>query len=55
MWALVFAVMVPAHIVAGAIDTHRSNLIFNWAIPALLIMWAAKRTATLSTEAGAEA
>jgi hypothetical protein len=55
MWALVFATMVPAHVIAGAIDTHRANLIFNWAIPVVLIMWAAKRTAAASNDAGEEA
>jgi len=52
MWGMVFVLMVPAHIVAGAIDTHRANLIFNWAIPVVLIMWAAKRTAAVSDAAG---
>jgi hypothetical protein len=55
MWAVVFAAMVPAHVIAGAIDTHRANLIFNWAIPVALIMWAAKRTAATSHDAGEEA
>jgi hypothetical protein len=55
MWALVFAAMVPAHVIAGAIDTHRANLIFNWAIPVALIMWAAKRTAAASNDAAEEA
>ncbi len=55
MWAVVFAAMVPAHVIAGAIDTHRANLIFNWAIPVVLIMWAAKRTAAASNDAGEEA
>ncbi|MBV9195332.1 MAG: hypothetical protein JO168_14400 [Solirubrobacterales bacterium] len=55
MWALVFAVMVPTHVIAGAIDTHRANLIFNWAIPIVLIVWAAKRTAKVSAAAGREA
>ena len=51
MWGLVFAVMVPAHVIAGALDTHRANLIFNWAIPIALVMWAAKRTARVSDSA----
>ncbi len=54
LWATVFAAMVPAHVIAGAIDTHRANLIFNWAIPVVLIMWAAKRTAAASNDAGEE-
>jgi hypothetical protein len=52
-WAVVFAAMVPAHVIAGAIDTHRANLIFNWAIPIVLVLWAAKRTARVTD--GAEA
>lgn len=44
MWALVFAAMVPFHIIAGVIDTQRGNLIFNWAIPILLVMWGIKRS-----------
>ena len=51
MWGLVFAVMVPAHVIAGALDTHRANLIFNWAIPIVLVIWAAKRTARVSDNA----
>ena len=48
MWASVFTAMVPAHIIAGALDTRRANTIFNWVIPIVLIVWAAKRTAAVS-------
>ena len=48
MWALVFCLMVPSHVIAGAINTRPANLIFNWAIPIILIMWAAKRTGAVS-------
>jgi hypothetical protein len=51
MWGLVFAAMIPAHVIAGALDTHRANLIFNWAIPIALVIWAAKQTARLSDSA----
>jgi hypothetical protein len=51
MWGLVFAVMVPAHVIAGELDTHRAHLIFNWAIPIVLVIWAAKRTARVSDSA----
>lgn len=54
MWACVFTAMVPAHIVAGAIDTRRANTIFNWAIPIILVVWAAKRTAAVSDGEQAE-
>jgi hypothetical protein len=53
MWGLVFAAMVPAHVIAGAIDTHRANLIFNWAIPIVLVTWAAKRSNRVSDSAEA--
>jgi hypothetical protein len=39
---LALALMVPARVIAGAIDTHRANLIFNWAIPVALVLWAVK-------------
>ncbi len=41
-WAVVFAVMACSHVVAGAIDTHRAETIFNWVIPILLIVWMVK-------------
>ena len=53
MWGLVFAAMVPAHVIAGALDTHRANLIFNWAIPIVLVIWAAKHTTRVSDSAEA--
>jgi hypothetical protein len=53
MWGLVFAAMVPAHVIAGAIDTHRANLIFNWVVPIVLVSWAVKRTNLASDSAEA--
>jgi hypothetical protein len=44
MWACVFAAMVPFHAIAGAIDTTRGNIIFNWAIPLAPVLWAIKRS-----------
>ncbi len=52
MWAGVFVVMIPSHIVAGLINTHRANLIFNWLIPVGLIVLAAKRTEAAGNESG---
>ncbi len=52
MWACVFLVMIPSHIVAGVINTHRANLIFNWLIPVGLIVLAAKRTEAAGGESG---
>ncbi|MDA0181617.1 hypothetical protein OJ997_15030 [Solirubrobacter phytolaccae] len=48
MWGGVFAAMVPLHIIAGSIDTQRSNLIFNWALPVALVIWASKRTSAMA-------
>lgn len=48
MWALVFTAMVPVHLIAGALNTRQANLIFNWAIPAVIVFWAAKRTSAIS-------
>jgi hypothetical protein len=52
LWALVFVAMIPSHLVAGAIDTRRTNILFNWVVPVLLVVWAAKRTAQLSAVGG---
>lgn len=52
MWAWVFVTMIPSHLVAGVIDTRRANTIFNWVVPIVLIVWAAKRTTALSTGEG---
>jgi hypothetical protein len=48
MWGCVFLVMMGSHVIAGAIDTRRGNTIFNWVVPIILIIWAAKRTGELS-------
>ena len=55
MWALVFIAMVPAHLIAGALETHQANLVFNWAMPIILIIWAAKRTSAISAPEPREA
>ena len=51
MWALVFTLMVPLHVAAGAIDTAEGNALLNWALPIALIVWAAKRTAAVADDA----
>jgi hypothetical protein len=48
MWGVVFLLMIPSHIIAGAIDTRRAFTIFNWVIPIVLIVFAVKWTARLS-------
>jgi uncharacterized membrane protein len=50
-WALVFALMACSHIVAGAIDTHRAETIFNWVIPIALIVIVVKYMARARGEA----
>jgi hypothetical protein len=50
MWGAIFAAMVPCHIAAGSIDTTRSNLIFNWVLPVMLVLWGIKRSGAASTE-----
>lgn len=52
MWSWVFVAMIPSHLIAGAIDTHRANTIFNWVVPVVLIVWAAKRTQAVSAGEG---
>jgi hypothetical protein len=42
--------MVPCHIIAGTVDTTRGNLIFNWLLPGLFVMWGIKRSAAVSAE-----
>jgi hypothetical protein len=50
MWSWVFLAMVPSHLIAATIDTHRANTIFNWVVPVVLIVWAAKRTSALTSD-----
>jgi hypothetical protein len=50
-WALVFTAMVPSHLIAATLDTHRANTVFNWVVPIALIFWAAKRTERVSAAA----
>jgi hypothetical protein len=47
--------MVPSHIAAGAIDTHRAATFFNWVIPIGLVVLAIKLTARLTDDADTEA
>jgi hypothetical protein len=47
-WGCVFLAMMVSHVIAGAIDTRRGNTIFNWVVPIILIVWAAKRTSEVS-------
>jgi hypothetical protein len=51
MWGLVFTLMVPSHILAGAIDTQHANLFLNWVVPVVLVVWAVKRTDAITSGA----
>jgi hypothetical protein len=53
MWGAIFAAMVPCHLVAGSLDTSRSNLIFNWVLPIMLVLWGVKRSSAVIAEAPA--
>jgi hypothetical protein len=55
LWAGVIAVMAVCHLIAGALAAtsgiagrHPGNILLNWVIPILLILWAVKRTETLA-------
>lgn len=48
MWGWVFVAMVPSHLIAASIGTPRANTVFNWVVPVVLIVWAAKRTEAVS-------
>jgi hypothetical protein len=48
LWACVFTAMIPLHVIAGSLDTRQGNLLFNWLLPIMLVVWAAKRTSAAS-------
>jgi hypothetical protein len=52
IWGFVFLLMIPSHILAGAIDTHRAETFFNWVIPIVLVVFAVKQTARITAGAG---
>jgi hypothetical protein len=51
IWGFVFLLMIPSHILAGAIDTHRAETFFNWVVPIVLVAFAVKQTARLTAGA----
>jgi hypothetical protein len=51
MWGLVFTALIPSHIIAGAVNTKPTNVIFNWVVPITLIVWGAKRTEEIAARA----
>lgn len=50
MWGFVFLLMVPSHVAAGAIDTHRAATFFNWVIPIGLVVLAVKYQTRLAQD-----
>jgi hypothetical protein len=44
MWGLVFAAMIPLHVVAAASQSHPVQIVLNWVLPVLLVLWALKRS-----------
>jgi hypothetical protein len=51
IWGVVFLLMIPSHILAGAIDTHRAETFFNWVIPIGLVVFAVKQTGRIAGSA----
>jgi hypothetical protein len=49
-WVLVFLTMAVSHVIAGAIDTHRAETIFNWVIPIGLVVAMVKYMAKVRSE-----
>jgi hypothetical protein len=53
LWAGVILVMAVCHLIAGALAAtsgvagrHPGNIVLNWAVPILLILWAVRRAET---------
>jgi hypothetical protein len=44
LWGQVFLVMTASHIIAGAVDSRPTNIIFNWVIPIGLVLWGTKQS-----------
>ena len=49
-WTLAFLAMSASHVIAGAIDTHRAETIFNWVIPIALVVAMVKYMARVQAE-----
>jgi len=50
LWAHVFSLMVISHIIAGTINRHGTNIVFNWVIPILLVLGAMKKVPEIAHE-----
>jgi hypothetical protein len=44
MWGLVFAAMIPLHVAAGAAHARPAQIVLNWVLPLMLVLWAVKRS-----------
>jgi MFS family permease len=50
LWGGVFALMVVSHIIAGTLNRHSTNIVFNWVIPILLVLAAIKKVPEIAHE-----
>jgi hypothetical protein len=53
MWGLIFAAMVPFHILAGALDRPGTNILLNWVVPIMLVLWGVKQSSAAGDDAPA--
>lgn len=53
LWAAVFAAMVPFHVVAGVINTRATNIVLNWVVPILLVLFGIARTRAIRDQQAA--
>jgi NADH:ubiquinone oxidoreductase subunit 6 (subunit J) len=53
MWGLIFAAMVPFHILAGALDRPGTNILLNWVVPIMLVLWGVKQSSGAGDDAPA--
>jgi hypothetical protein len=55
VWAVVFAAMVPGHVVAGIVNERATNIALNWVVPILLVMWGLEQMQKITGEGEGEA
>jgi uncharacterized membrane protein len=55
LWGVVFVAMACSHVVAGAIDTRRSDTFFDWVIPIVLVVLILRYTESAETSAKSSA
>jgi hypothetical protein len=50
LWGLVFVAMVPGHVVAGIVNERPTNIILNWVVPIMLVLWGIRQTDAITSE-----